>query len=103
MARRHSRSRDLTRPLRSRARPGDDRPICTGHVARHPAPTVIIVPIPSGAAAVPLPFQATGVYPSVGIALQPFFDLLRFEVAKGTRHGTWQFNVDFSRDFWGVL
>ena len=61
------------------------------------------MPLEGGVAAVPLNFQATGVYPSVGIALQPFFDLLRFEVAKGTRHGSWQFNVDFSRDFWGVL
>ena len=45
----------------------------------------------------------TGVYPSAGIALQPFFDLLRLEVARGLRHGTWMFNVDVSRDFWGVL
>ena len=44
-----------------------------------------------------------GVYPSVGVALQPFFDLLRLEVGKGLRHGTWQFNVDVSRDFWGIL
>ena len=48
---------------------------------------------PSSAVAVPFPFQPTGVYPSIGIALQPFFELLRFEVAKGTRHGTVQFNV----------
>jgi hypothetical protein len=45
----------------------------------------------------------TGVYPSVGVALQPFFDLLRLEVARGLRHGRWSFNVDVSRDFWGVL
>ena len=44
-----------------------------------------------------------GVYPSVGIAIQPFFDLVRFEVARGLRNGTWAFNVDLSRDFWGVL
>ncbi|MDB4882232.1 MAG: hypothetical protein JWL95_998 [Gemmatimonadetes bacterium] len=47
--------------------------------------------------------HATGIYPSVGVALQPFFDLLRLEVARGLRHGTWMFNVDVSRDFWGVL
>jgi hypothetical protein len=45
----------------------------------------------------------TGVYPSAGLALQTFFDLLRIEVARGLRHGTWTFNVDVSRDFWGVL
>jgi hypothetical protein len=45
----------------------------------------------------------TGVYPAAGIALQPFFDLLRLEVARGLRHGAWTFNVDISRDFWGVL
>ena len=44
-----------------------------------------------------------GVYPSVGVALQPFFDLVRFEVGKGLRNGTWQFNFDVSRDFWGIL
>ena len=44
-----------------------------------------------------------GVYPSVGVALAPFFDLVRLEVARGLRHGEWRFNVDVSRDFWGVL
>jgi len=45
----------------------------------------------------------TGVYPSVGLALQPFFDLVRLEVARGLRHGVWTFNIDVTRDFWGVL
>ena len=45
----------------------------------------------------------TGIYPSAGVALQPFFDLLRFEVARGLRHGVWAFNVDLSRDFWDIL
>jgi hypothetical protein len=44
-----------------------------------------------------------GVYPSAGLALQPFFDLLRFEVGRGLRRGAWQFNVDVSRDFWDIL
>ncbi|HKH90518.1 MAG TPA: hypothetical protein VKA54_01880, partial [Gemmatimonadaceae bacterium] len=44
-----------------------------------------------------------GVYPSAGVAVQPFFDLVRFELARGLRHGDWSFNVDLSRDFWGVL
>ena len=44
-----------------------------------------------------------GVYPSVGVALQPFYDLLRLQVGRGLRHGRWTFNVDVSRDFWGIL
>nr|MDQ2668050.1 hypothetical protein [Gemmatimonadota bacterium] len=44
-----------------------------------------------------------GVYPSLGVALQPFFDLMRVQIARGLRHGTWTFNVDVTRDFWGVL
>ncbi len=44
-----------------------------------------------------------GVYPSAGLALQPFFDLMRLQVARGLRNGTWTFNVDVTRDFWGVL
>jgi hypothetical protein len=45
----------------------------------------------------------SGVYPTLGVALSPFFDLVRFELARGLRHGRWTFNVDLSRDFWGVL
>jgi hypothetical protein len=45
----------------------------------------------------------TGVYPSAGVALQPFFDLLRIQFARGLRNGRWTFDVDVSRDFWGIL
>ena len=45
----------------------------------------------------------TGIYPSAGVAVQPFFDLVRLELARGLRHGTWTFSVDLSRDFWGIL
>jgi hypothetical protein len=45
----------------------------------------------------------SGVYPSVGVALQPFYELVRLEVGRGLRHGRWTFNVDVSRDFWGIL
>jgi hypothetical protein len=37
------------------------------------------------------------------VALQPFYDLLRLQVGHGLRHGRWTFNVDVSRDFWGIL
>ncbi len=43
-------------------------------------------------------------YPSVGIALQPFFDLLRLQVARGLRkNGQWILSIDASRDLWSVL
>ncbi len=45
----------------------------------------------------------TGGYPSVGVAVQPFFDLLRIQLARGLRNGRWSLNVDVSRDFWGIL
>ena len=45
----------------------------------------------------------TGIYPSVGVALLPFFDLVRLQVARGLRGGRWTFDADVSRDFWGIL
>jgi hypothetical protein len=45
----------------------------------------------------------TGIYPSAGVAVQPFFDMLRFQLARGLRNGRWSLNVDVSRDFWGIL
>jgi hypothetical protein len=45
----------------------------------------------------------SGVYPSAGLALQPFYEMLRVQVARGLRNGQWKLNVDVSRDFWGVL
>ncbi|NUP70540.1 MAG: hypothetical protein HOQ16_04955 [Gemmatimonadaceae bacterium] len=45
----------------------------------------------------------TALYPSVGVALIPIFDLVRLQIARGLRTGRWSFNVDVSRDFWGVL
>ncbi len=47
--------------------------------------------------------RASGGYPSVGVAIQPFFDLLRIQVARGLRNGGWGINVDVTRDFWGIL
>ena len=42
-------------------------------------------------------------YPSVGLGTLTIFDLLRFDVARGLHDGRWTFNVDVSRDFWGIL
>jgi hypothetical protein len=42
-------------------------------------------------------------YPSVGAGLLVFFDLLRFDVARGLRNGRWTFGVDISRDLWRIM
>lgn len=42
-------------------------------------------------------------YPSVGLGVIGFFDLLRIDVARTLRGGRWLFSVDASRDFWKVL
>lgn len=44
-----------------------------------------------------------GVYPSAGLGLELFFNLIRFDVARGLRHGRWTFSVDVARSFWGIL
>ena len=52
-----------------------------------------------------LPFTSAtpGGYPSVGIGLLTFFDLVRFDVSRGLRHGRWLFSFDVSPEFWSVL
>jgi hypothetical protein len=47
--------------------------------------------------------RPTAVYPTVGVALQPFFDLLRLQFARGLRNGRWTFDLDVTREFWGIL
>jgi hypothetical protein len=42
-------------------------------------------------------------YPSVGAGLLVFFDLVRFDIARGIRNGRWTFGVDLSRDLWRIL
>ncbi len=44
-----------------------------------------------------------GVYPSVGVGALLFYDLLRVDVSRGLRQGTWQFAIDVDRMFWGIL
>lgn len=50
-----------------------------------------------------VPSREAGVWPSVGMGALMFFDLLRFDVARGLRDGRWRFGVDIDRGFWGVL
>lgn len=42
-------------------------------------------------------------YPSAGVGLLAFFDLLRLDVARGVRGGRWVFGVDVTRDLWRIL
>jgi hypothetical protein len=62
----------------------------------------------SGASATAAPFVTAvvldrGAYPSVGLGVLTFFDILRFDVARGLRDGRWSFYVDVNRAFWSVL
>lgn len=47
--------------------------------------------------------QAAGWYPSIGVGLMMFFDLLRVDVARGLRDGRWMFGIDLTRELWRVL
>lgn len=42
-------------------------------------------------------------YPAVGAGFLIFFDLVRFDVARGLRNGRWTFGVDLTRDLWRIL
>jgi hypothetical protein len=55
------------------------------------------------ASADPVAGARSGAYPSVGIGLMPFFELVRFDLARGLRDGRWFFGIDITRDFWPVL
>ncbi|HEX7547241.1 MAG TPA: hypothetical protein VF368_10970 [Gemmatimonadaceae bacterium] len=46
---------------------------------------------------------AAGWHESAGLGILTFFDLLRFDVARGVRNGRWTFSVDFSHDLWRIL
>ena len=47
--------------------------------------------------------RPSGIYPSAGVAVEPIFDLLRLQLARGLRNGGWSLNVDVTHDFWGIL
>ncbi len=44
-----------------------------------------------------------GWHPAVGIGLEPFLGMLRFDVARGLRDGRWTFGVDVMRGWWPIL
>lgn len=44
-----------------------------------------------------------GLYPSAGLGVLMFYDLLRVDMARGLRGGTWRFAIDIDQSFWGIL
>lgn len=72
-------------------------PVPLGSWGRAPA-TLTVAPFTHAAWV-----DGKGWYPSVGTGVLTVFDLLRFDVARGTRDGRWSFYFDVSRDFWGIL
>ncbi len=50
-----------------------------------------------------MPTRAAGAWPSAGLGLLFFFDLLRVDAARGLRDGQWRFSIDIDRAFWGVM
>jgi hypothetical protein len=47
--------------------------------------------------------RQTAIYPTAGLGLLLFFDLLRLDVARGLKDGRWSFYIDVTRAFWSVL
>lgn len=45
----------------------------------------------------------SGLYPSAGVGMLFFYDLLRVDVGRGLRDGHWRFSIDIDRSFWGIL
>ena len=80
-------------------------PIPLGRFGRTPA-TVTLAPFATAVwidRSAPFKAPRQGWYPAVGVGALTVFDVLRFDVARGLRHGRWTFSVDVGRDFWSVL
>jgi hypothetical protein len=69
------------------------------------APFVQAIAIANGLPGVSLAVKppVAGVYPSAGLGVLFFFDLVRIDVARGLRNGQWRFALDIDRGFWGIL
>jgi hypothetical protein len=73
-------------------------------VACAPPPSNVVAVVPLGQSRFGCGDGTNGLYPSFGVAYLTPFDLLRFQVARGTaRGGRWTFSVDISREFWSIL
>jgi hypothetical protein len=64
------------------------------------APFVQLLATASGTVERPM---VSGVYPSAGLGVLFFYDLLRADVSRGLRDGAWRFSIDIDRTFWGIL
>jgi hypothetical protein len=42
-------------------------------------------------------------WPTAGLGVLFFYDLVRADVARGLRNGAWRFSIDIDRAFWGIL
>jgi len=83
-----------------------------GHWGKAPAhitlaPFVQAIAVSASQPAIPLGLGVRapvgGVYPSAGMGVLFFFDLVRIDVARGLRNGQWRFALDIDRGFWGIL
>jgi hypothetical protein len=90
---------EFRQPVRAPSIPLGKYGKAPGHVTL--APFVSAVATASGTSSVPT--RASGVYPSAGIGMLFFFDLVRIDVARGLRGGNWRFALDIDRGFWGIL
>jgi hypothetical protein len=81
-------------------------PIPLGKYGRAPGRLVVMPFAQAVATAAPLAAtagRAAGVYPSLGLGVLSFFDLVRLDIARGLRDGRWRFAIDIDRGVWGVL
>lgn len=90
---------ELRQPVPAPAIPLGKYGKAPGHVTL--APFVAAIATSSGISAVPT--RASGVYPAAGVGMLFFFDLVRVDVARGLRDGSWRFALDIDRGFWGIL
>ncbi|MES2522411.1 MAG: hypothetical protein V4617_06925 [Gemmatimonadota bacterium] len=90
---------EFRQPVRAPAIPLGKYGKAPGHVTL--APFVSAVATAGGIAS--MPGNASGVYPSAGLGVLFFFDLVRADVSRGLRDGAWRFAIDIDRGFWGIL
>ncbi len=94
---------ELRQPVPAPAIPLGKYGKAPGHITLAPFVQAIAIAGGIGAVSSAGPSPVSGVYPSVGLGTLFFFDLIRADVARGLRRGTWRFSVDIDRSFWGIL
>lgn len=80
-------------------------PVPVAHIGSTP-PHVTLAPfvqaLATGNGSIVKP-TVSGIYPTAGIGVLFFYDLLRVDVARGLRGGNWRFAIDIDRSFWSIL